>query len=401
MLNGKKLIVGITGSIAAYKSALLVRELVRAGAEVKVIMTHAAKDFITPLTLSTLSKNPVLYQFNDNADSGEWNNHVELGLWADALIIAPLSANTMAKMCSGVCDNLLMATYLSAKCVTFVAPAMDLDMYKHGTTGENIDKLKSLGVQVISPTSGELASGLSGKGRMEEPENIKAFLDSYYRRDLPLTGKKALVSAGPTYEDVDPVRFIGNRSSGKMGFAIAEELANQGAEVTLVAGPVHLSLSNTSINRVDVRTAKEMKESCLNHNGEADIIIMAAAVADYTPAEVAEQKIKKKDEDWSIPLVRTTDILAKMGELKKKDQLLVGFALETNNEASNAQGKLERKNLDFIVLNSLRDAGAGFAHDTNKITIIDRDNNHDDYKLKSKPEVAADVVQKVIEMMNR
>lgn len=398
MLNGKKLIVGVTGSIAAYKSALLVRELVKAGATVQVIMTEAATSFITPLTLSTLSKRPVLHLFTDDKDSGEWNNHVELGLWADALIIAPASANTMAKMCTGVCDNLLLATFLSAKCPTLIAPAMDLDMYKHDTTEENLGLLESRGVRIIEATSGELASGLSGKGRMEEPEQIAKFLTKFFKEGLPLVGKKVLVTAGPTYEAIDPVRFIGNHSTGKMGFAIAEELSKRGAEVTLVTGPVSIQLNDKSVTRVDVKSALEMKIECEKVFTSVDFLVMAAAVADYRPKKIAEQKIKKKDGALTFELERTDDILSALGAQKKSNQVTVGFALETQNELENAKSKLERKNLDLIVLNSLQDKGAGFGHDTNKITIIDRDNNHWDYQLKSKLDAAIDIVDRMLEI---
>lgn len=401
MLSGKKLVVGVTGSIAAYKSATLVRELVRAGAEVRVVMTESARDFISALTLSTLSKHPVQYRFTDDELSGEWNNHVELGLWADALLIAPLSANTLAKMCTGVCDNLLMATFLSAKCPTIVAPAMDLDMYLHPTTKANLKTLMSRGVEVIESTTGELASGLHGQGRMEEPEEIRRWLEEYYAEAAPLSGLKALVTAGPTYEDIDPVRFLGNRSSGKMGFALAESLAARGAEVTLVSGPTALLSEMPGIQRVDVRSAAEMKTAVDRHAEAAQVIIMAAAVADYRPAIKAEHKIKKGEGHWSIDLERTEDILAGLGERKQSGQLLIGFALESTDGLESARGKLKRKNLDAIVLNSLQDSGAGFAHDTNRITIIDRHNNLTDYELKSKRAVADDIVDFVQHSLDR
>ncbi len=394
-MRGKKILLGITGSIAAYKSALLVRLLVKAGAEVKVVMTKAAIDFITPLTLSTLSKNPVYSEYA-NQETGEWSNHVELGLWADAFVIAPASANTISKMANGVCDNLLLAVYLSAKCKVFFAPAMDLDMHKHPATQENIARLVSFGNQLISATSGELASGLHGEGRMEEPELIIDALEKYFNADLPLKGKKALVTAGPTFEAIDPVRFIGNRSSGKMGYAIAEELATQGADVLLVSGPGNLSVINSRITRVDIESAEEMLNACMKDFSEKDIIVMSAAVADYEPADVASEKLKKKNNEMPLPLIPTQDILALMGEKKGKKQFIVGFALETENELENAKGKLQKKNLDLVVLNSLKDEGAGFNHDTNKITIIDKKGSEYNFGLKSKQEVAKDLVNLII-----
>lgn len=400
MLSGKKILVAVTGSIAAYKSALLVRQLVKAGAEVKVLMTPAAKEFITPLTLSTLSKNPVLSDFSAGP-SGEWNNHVELGLWADIMVIAPASANTISKMAAGLCDNLLMAVYLSARCPVYFAPAMDLDMYRHPSTLSNLEKLKSFGNVIIPPGHGELASGLIGEGRMAEPEEIVEFLSSEIRRTLPLAGKKALVSAGPTYEAIDPVRFIGNHSSGKMGFAIAEELLRKGAEVRLVCGPNSLNLQSSNLHRIDVTSADEMYEACVREFSGADIAVMSAAVADYKPAEVAGKKIKKSDAARTIELVPTKDILAELGRMKSAGQVLVGFALETDNEIANAKAKLERKNLDMVVLNSLRDKGAGFKGDSNKISIIDRDNKTYNFELKSKAEAAADIVAHIINAGNR
>ncbi|MFZ7116043.1 MAG: bifunctional phosphopantothenoylcysteine decarboxylase/phosphopantothenate--cysteine ligase CoaBC [Bacteroidota bacterium] len=394
-MRGKKILLGITGSIAAYKSALLVRLLVKEGAEVKVVMTKAAIDFITPLTLSTLSKHPVYSEYA-NQETGEWSNHVELGLWADAFVIAPASANTISKMANGVCDNLLLAVYLSAKCKVFFAPAMDLDMHKHPATQENIARLVSFGNQLISATSGELASGLYGEGRMEEPELILDVLEKYFNADLPLTGKKALVTAGPTFEAIDPVRFIGNRSSGKMGYAIAEELAALGAEVLLVSGPGNLSVNNSRIKRVNIESAEEMLNACMADFSAKDIIVMSAAVADYKPADVAPEKLKKKNNEMPLPLIPTQDILALMGEKKGKDQFIVGFALETENEIENARGKLKKKNLDLIVLNSLKDEGAGFNHDTNKITIIDKKGSEHHFSLKSKQEVAKDLVKIII-----
>ena len=394
-MRGKKILLGISGSIAAYKSALLVRLLVKAGAEVKVVMTKAAIDFITPLTLSTLSKHPVLSEYA-NTETGEWSNHVELGLWADAFVIAPASANTISKMANGVCDNLLLAVYLSAKCKVFFAPAMDLDMHKHPATQENIARLVSFGNQLISATSGELASGLRGEGRMEEPELIVVALEKYFNTDLPLSGKKALVTAGPTYEAIDPVRFIGNRSSGKMGYAIAEELAAQGAEVLLVSGPGNLSVINSRITKVSVESAEEMLNASMTDFSGKDIIVMSAAVADYKPANIASEKLKKKNNELPLPLIPTQDILASMGKKKVPGQFIVGFALETENEIENAKGKLKKKNLDLVVLNSLKDEGAGFNHDTNKITIIDKKGSEHHFGLKSKQEVAKDLVNMII-----
>lgn len=390
-MQGKKIILGISGSIAAYKSALLVRLLVKAGAEVKVIMTPSAKDFITPLTLSVLSKEDVLTDSFDDK-SGRWTNHVELGLWADLFIIAPATANTIAKMAGGICDNLLLMTYLSARCPVFVAPAMDLDMWKHESTLENVKLLEGRKVKIITPGDGELASGLSGEGRMEEPQEIYIILERFLTTNLPLQGTKALVSAGPTYEAIDPVRFIGNRSTGTMGFKIAEELSNQGAEVTLISGPTSMSTSNQRIKRIDVETAEEMLHACRMHAADSHLIIMAAAVADYRPENISETKIKKGKDIPQIPLIPTKDILAELGESKKPKQILVGFALETNNELENAQSKLKRKNLDFIVLNSLQDEGAGFGNTTNKISIIDKQGKVSTYDTKSKQEVAKDIV---------
>lgn len=399
MLNGKKVLLGITGSIAAYKTAFLVRLLVKEGASVKVVMTPAAKEFITPLTLSTLSKNPVLSDFA-TGPSGEWNNHVDLGLWADMMLIAPASANTIAKMAGGACDNLLLAVYLSARCKVYLAPAMDLDMFRHPATTENLRKLESYGNVIIPPGHGELASGLVGEGRMAEPEEIVSFLSNELKKELPLAGKKALVSAGPTYEAIDPVRFIGNHSSGKMGIAIAEELARKGAEVKLVCGPSSVQVKAPSVTRIDVVSADEMYEACTREFATVDIAVMCAAVADYKPATVADQKIKKSSASRSIELVPTKDILAELGRMKKEKQLLAGFALETESEQANARSKLERKNLDFIVLNSLRDAGAGFQGDTNKISIIDKHNKTYNFELKSKAAAAADIVNHIINAKN-
>jgi phosphopantothenoylcysteine decarboxylase/phosphopantothenate--cysteine ligase len=400
MLQGKNIILGVCGSIAAYKSALLVRLLVKAKANVKVVMTPDATNFITPLTLSTLSKNPVLVDYF-TPENGEWNNHVELGLWADLFIIAPASANTLAKMANGLCDNLLMAVYLSAKSEVYFAPAMDLDMWKHASTQENIAKLQSFGNILIPPASGELASGLNGEGRMAEPEEIVAFISGAIKEKLPLNNQKILVTAGPTYEAIDPVRFIGNHSSGKMGFAIADELAVLGADVTLVAGPSAEVSKQSSVKRIDVTSAAEMLEACVLHFKDAKACIMSAAVADYTPAHVASQKIKKNDASFSIEVKKTVDILSILGQQKKAGQLLAGFALETNDEEKNAIGKLQKKNLDFIVLNSLNDKGAGFKKDTNKVTIIDRDLQKTAYGLKSKQDVARDICFKIAELIKR
>lgn len=398
MLNGKKIVLGICGSIAAYKSASLIRLLIKAGADVQVVMTKDATSFITPLTLSTLSKKPVLVDYFE-PETGEWNNHVELGLWADLMIIAPASANTLAKMASGLCDNLLMASYLSAKCPVYFAPAMDLDMWKHESTQGNINKIKSFGNILIPPGKGELASGLYGEGRMAEPEEIIDFLNKDIKKKLPLADKKIIVTAGPTYEAIDPVRFIGNHSSGKMGFAIADELTRLGADVILIAGPTGQK-SQYALTRIDVTSAAEMLDACLTYFDSADACIMNAAVADYTPANVSAQKIKKQDNDMNISLKKTTDILKTLGQKKRNDQILVGFALETDNEEDNAISKLKSKNLDFIVLNSLNDAGAGFKTNTNKITIIDKSLHKTIYNLKNKNEVAADVCNKLIEVIN-
>ena len=395
MLSGKRIVVGVTGSIAAYKSALLVRLLIKSGAEVKVVMTPSASDFITPLTLATLSKNPVLNSFSVN-ETGEWNNHVELGLWADAIVIAPATANTISKMANGLCDNLLLAVYLSARCPVFFAPAMDLDMLQHPSAKKNIETLKQFGNHPVDPNHGELASGLVGTGRMAEPEEIIAHLEKFFSNNLPLKGKKALVTAGPTHESIDPVRFIGNNSSGKMGYAIAEELANQGAEVTLVSGPTHLS-APASIKIKRVNSAEEMYNECVSVFSNVDITVLSAAVADYKPATKAEQKIKKTSDTLQIELVKTRDIAAELGKMKKNGQLTVGFALETENEKANAEKKIQSKNFDLIVLNSLNDQGAGFSHDTNKISIIDRQGKVKEFSLKAKKEVAKDIVSAIVE----
>lgn len=399
-MKGKKILIGVCGSIAAYKTALLIRLLVKAGAEVKVIMTPSATDFITPLTLSTLSKNPVGLNYF-NTQTGEWANHVEYGLWADVFIVAPATANTLGKMANGICDNLLIATYLSAKCPVFFAPAMDLDMYIHPSTKRNIDLLKSYGNQLIEVGHGELASGLSGDGRMEEPEIIFETLRNFFLNSNSLKGKKVLVTAGPTYEAIDPVRFVGNRSSGKMGFAIADQLALRGAEVKLVSGPTSLKNNNQNIQLIVVESAEEMFTACMSDFSKMDVIIMSAAVADYKPIEIADQKIKKKSDELSINLVPTQDILKQMGVMKKGNQFLVGFALETENEVANANDKLSRKNLDLIVLNSLNDIGAGFNSDTNKITIINKAGQQQSFEMKSKNEVAKDLVNVIVESITK
>ena len=398
MLAGKNIILGVCGSIACYKSAYLTRLLIKAGANVKVIMTKDATSFITPLTLSTLSKNPVFSEYS-NPTTGEWNNHVDIALWADYILIAPASANTLAKFANGLCDNILTAVYLSAKCPVYLAPAMDLDMWKHPSTQANIQRLLSFGNEIIKPAYGELASGLVGDGRMAEPEEIIEFLSNLSLTDLPLKGKKALVTAGPTYEAIDPVRFIGNHSSGKMGFAIAEELRYLGADVTLVSGPTSLKVKSRDIKRIDIVSAEDMLTQVESFFDKSDITVMSAAVADYKPKVVAENKIKKDESEFKIDLIKTTDILSYLGKKKKDEQLLIGFALETNNEEENALKKLEKKNLDFIVLNSLNDKGAGFQSDTNKITIIDQHLNKESYSLKSKEEVAKDICAKIVSII--
>ena len=397
-LKGKKLILGVTGSIAAYKSAQIIRLLVKEGAEVKVIMTELAKEFITPLTLATLAKNPILVDFFDPTN-GSWNSHVNLGLWADAYLIAPATANTMAKMATGVADNLLLTTYLSAKCPVFVAPAMDLDMFAHPATQKNIEILKSVGNQIIEPGTGELASGLEGKGRMEQPEKIVAFLEDFFN-EKPLKGKNILITAGPTYEKIDPVRFVGNYSTGKMGFALAEVLASKGADVCLISGPVQLKTNHENIERIDVESAEEMYEVATSRFYSEDGAILCAAVADFTPTDTAEQKLKREKDNLLLEMKPTKDIAAALGEMKMESQFLVGFALETNNEEENALSKLERKNLDFIVLNSLQDDQAGFGYDTNKISIIYKSGEKKEFGLKSKKEVAEDIVTEVISLIN-
>ena len=397
VLKGKKILLGISGGIAAYKTASLVRLFIKAGAHVQVIMTPASKDFITPLTLSTLSKNPVFSSFyNEEDENAMWNNHVELGLWADFMVIAPATANTMSKMVNGNCDNLLIATYLSAKCPVYFAPAMDLDMYKHESTISSFEILKSYGNTIIPAETGELASGLSGEGRMAEPENIVSFLESDLESKLPLKNKKILITAGPTYEAIDPVRFIGNHSSGKMGFDIANCAADLGAEVVLVSGPSVCKIQNNIIELISVVSAQEMFEVCQKYFNQTDVFIAAAAVADYRPKTVAEQKIKKNEATFSIELEKTIDILATLGKTKK-NQFVIGFALETENEIENAKLKVQKKNLNLIVLNSLHDEGAGFGKPTNKVTFIDNNNKIEAFELKSKEQVANDIINKVIQ----
>ena len=397
VLSGKKILLGISGGIAAYKTAHLVRLLIKAGAQVQVVMSPASLHFVTPLTLSTLSKRPVFSSFyNEEDEKGEWNNHVELGLWGDLMLIAPATANTLSKMANGTCDNLLIATYLSAKCPVYFAPAMDLDMYKHPSTLASFQKLQSFGNIIIPAENGELASGLSGEGRMAEPENIVAFLEKDLLNQLPLRGKKIMVTAGPTYEAIDPVRFIGNHSSGKMGFDIATQAAKMGAEVVLISGPTHLQIDLTQVTLVPVVSAQEMYDACHQYYNAMDVAIAAAAVADYRPKNIAQQKIKKEDATLSLNLEKTDDILASLGKQKTK-QFLIGFALETENEIENAKLKIQKKNLDLIVLNSLNDKGAGFALSTNKVTFIDRNFVVEAMELKSKEEVAIDIVTKIIQ----
>ncbi len=400
ILSGKKILLGISAGIAAYKTASLVRLFRKAGAEIKVVMTPASKDFVTPLTLSTLSKNPVFSSFTNTENENDlWNNHVELGLWADYMLIAPATANTLSKMANGTCDNLVVATYLSAKCPVYIAPAMDLDMYQHPSTTTSLQTLTAYGNTIIPAAYGELASGLIGKGRMAEPEEIVAFLEKDIKTKAPLFGKKVILTAGPTYEAIDPVRFIGNHSSGKMGFALAEEAANLGAEVLLVTGPTYLSIKNNAIQVVRVTNAQEMYIQVLQEYPNADIVIAAAAVADYKPKTIATQKIKKTENALIIELEKTKDILATLGKQKEK-QYLVGFALETNNALENAKAKLKKKNLDLIVLNSLEDQGAGFKTNTNKVTLINKKENVTSYSLKPKPQVAKDIFNVIIKETN-
>ena len=400
-LYKKKILLGVSGSIAAYKAAYLVREFVKKGAEVKVVMTKDAIEFITPLTLATLSGNGVYSDFTEDKDRGTWSNHVELGLWADIFLIAPATANTISKMAHAQSDNFLLATYLSARCEVFVAPAMDLDMHSHPGTTENLATLEDHGVKILDPGNGELASGLSGKGRLQEPDEIVVYLEDMLSKELALSGKRALVTAGPTWESIDPVRFIGNRSSGKMGIAVAEALAQQGARVELVCGPSSIGTEHPLITRIDVESAEEMYLACNKRFTNSDIAVLSAAVADYKPKFVADQKIKKSSSALNIELVPTQDILASLGKIKKPGQILVGFALETNNAIENAKSKLERKNLDFIVLNSLEDEGAGFSYDTNKITLVEPDNKLSKFELKSKTEAAKDIVNKIISLSHK
>jgi phosphopantothenoylcysteine decarboxylase / phosphopantothenate---cysteine ligase len=400
MLKGKHILVGVTGSIAAYKAAILVRALVKEGAEVKVVMTTLAKQFITPLTLATLSKNPILVEFF-NPENGEWNSHIKLGLWADVYLIASATANTIAKMAQGIADNLLLTTYLSVRCPVIVAPAMDLDMFNHSSTQKNLQVLKSSGNIIIEPAIGELASGLEGKGRMEEPDKIIEAINNFFTTGGKLSNKRILVTAGPTYEALDPVRFIGNYSSGKMGYAIAEVLANMGAEVILVSGPVKISIQNPRVKLIKVVSAKEMHKVCLKEFPKCKAAIMAAAVADYAPSKPSKEKIKKTGKNLTMDFTANPDIASDLGKLKKKNQVLVGFALETNDAIKNAGKKLANKNLDFIVINSLSDAGAGFNTDTNKITILDKNNNIQHFELKDKEAVAKDIVYELCEWFGK
>lgn len=398
-MKGKKIVLGITGSIAAYKAAILIRGLIKKGAEVQVVITPSGKEFITPITLSALTGKPVISEFFSQRD-GTWHSHVDLGLWADAMVIAPATASTIGKMANGIADNMLITTYLSMKAPVFVAPAMDLDMFAHPSTQKNLDILRSYGNHIIEPAEGELASHLVGKGRMEEPERIIEVLEAFFAQQQDLQGKKIVITAGPTYEKIDPVRFIGNYSSGKMGFALAEECASRGAEVILVSGPVTLKTQHPHIRRIDVESAAQMYEAAREAYTDAHAGILCAAVADFTPDTVADHKIKREKDDLVLHLKPTHDIAASLGEMKKESQVLVGFALETHDEQANAQGKLERKNLDFIVLNSLNDKGAGFQVDTNKITLIDR-NAHTHFPLKSKKEVACDIIDRLAACFTR
>jgi phosphopantothenoylcysteine decarboxylase/phosphopantothenate--cysteine ligase len=398
MLNGKKIILGVSGGIAAYKTPSLVRLLVKEGAIVRVVMTPDAQAFVTPLTLATVSKNPVCIA-HFNPENGVWENHVELGMWADLLLIAPATANTLAKMANGICDNLLLSIYLSARCKVIACPAMDLDMYVHEATVRNLHRLQQDGVVVMPAASGELASGLSGQGRLHEPEEIANYVRGFLSQSNQFKGKHILVTAGPTYESIDPVRFIGNHSSGKMGFAIAESFAMHGANVTLITGPTDLHTSMGNITRIDVQSAAQMYEKTVSHFKKCDVAIMSAAVADYTPEHVSLTKIKKKGNELHLKLKRTVDILAELGKLKTSKQLLIGFALETNNEIANATDKLKRKNLDMIILNSLQSKGAGFKYDTNQVIFIDKHNQITEFALKSKTEVAQDIVKKCLDML--
>ncbi len=401
MLKGRKILLGVTGGIAAYKAAVIIRLLVKEGAEVKVVMTPLAKEFITPLTLATLSRNPVLADFFDPED-GRWNSHIDLGLWADLYLIAPATANSIGKMAAGIADNLLLTTYLSARCPVLIAPAMDMDMLAHPATVSNIARLKSFGNHIIEPDSGELASGLEGKGRMAEPEvivrEIREFFSKKKITELPLRGRRVFINAGPTVEPIDPVRYISNYSSGRMGIAIADMAARLGADVTLVLGPVTVLPQEKSVTVVPVKTAAEMKKASVKAFGVCEIAILAAAVADFTPETPSATKVKRGDDDLVIRLKPTDDIAACLGKMKRTGQFLAGFALETDNEMENAMGKLRRKNLDMIILNSLKDQGAGFGYDTNRVTIIDRNNNIDKFELKSKDEVASDILEKIISL---
>ena len=401
MIKGKKILVGVTGGIAAYKSASLIRLLVREGAEVKVLMTAHAKDFITPLTLATLSRNPVLSEFY-SPENGDWNSHVDLGIWADLFVVAPATANTLAKMAGGIADNLLLTTYLSARCPVFLAPSMDVDMLRHPSTIINLETLKAFGNTILEPATGELASGLEGKGRMAEPDDIVKEIKDFFTKKKtgePLKGKRILINAGPTREPIDPVRYISNHSSGKMGIALADMAAAYGAEVDLVLGPVNIKPSSATVNVTNVTTAESMAEACISLFPKCNIAILSAAVADFTPVTSAKKKIKKNDSSLTITLKETVDIAGHLGKMKKRSQLLAGFALETDNELKNAVAKLRKKNLDIIVLNSLRDKGAGFGIDTNRITIIDRNNNIDKFELKSKEEAARDILDKIVSMI--
>lgn len=396
-MKGKKIVLGITGSIAAYKAAVLIRALIKKGAEVQVVITPAGKEFITPITLSALTSKPVISEFFSQRD-GTWHSHVDLGLWADAMVIAPATASTIGKMANGIADNMLITTYLSMKAPVFVAPAMDLDMFAHPATQKNLEILRSYGNHIIEPGEGELASHLVGKGRMEEPEKIVEVLEAFFNRGQDLKGKKVLITAGPTYEKIDPVRFIGNYSSGKMGYALAESCARRGAEVTLISGPVQVKAQHPSIKVIKVESAHQMHEAAIEAFPTSDAAILCAAVADFTPEVKADQKIKREKEDLILKLVPTEDIAAALGKIKKENQRLVGFALETNNELANARHKLEKKNFDFIVLNSLQDAGAGFQCDTNKITIVDKE-KATPYPLKTKTEVADDIIDRLANLL--
>ena len=398
MLQGKHIVLGITGSIAAYKACLIIRGLIKQGAEVQVVITPSGREFITPVTLSTLTHKPVVCDFFNHQD-GSWHSHVDLGLWADAMLIAPATASTIGKMAHGIADNMLVTTYLSMKAPVFIAPAMDLDMYAHPSTQQNLDTLRSYGNHIIEPGTGFLASTLEGKGRMEEPEEIVRLLDEYFEQDSSLQGKRVLITAGPTYEKLDPVRFIGNYSSGKMGFALAEECARRGAEVQLVSGPVSLETHHTRIHRTDVESAEQMYQASVERFPQADVAILCAAVADFTPAQVAATKMKREGDGLTLRLTPTRDIARSLGEMKREGQVMVGFALETDDEEAHAQDKLKRKHLDFIVLNSLQDKGAGFRVDTNKVTILDAEGKTP-YPLKTKREVAADIVDRICTLLS-